>query len=67
MTATLGGSGEKSPSKDIRKNIPTIKFVTISFVHENPTHWDLKTAVGSIFVKSVLDIFAVCSLVPWIN
>ena len=30
------------------------------FLLENPTHWDLKTAVCPIFVRPVLDIFAVC-------
>ena len=47
---------------------PTIKSVTISFfLLENPTHWGLKTAANPIFVKPVLDIFAVCSLAPRMN
>ena len=47
---------------------PAVKFVTTSFfLLENPTHWDLKTAVCPIFAKPVLDIFAVCSLVPRMN
>ena len=36
-------------------------------VLENLIHWDLKTAVYPIFAKLVFDIFAVSSLVPWIN
>ena len=39
----------------------------VFFLLENPTHWDLKTAVCPIFAKPVLDIFAVCSLVPRMN
>ena len=34
------------------------------FLLENPTHWGLETAVCPIFAKPVLDIFAVCSVVP---
>ena len=37
------------------------------FLSENPTHWGLETAVGSIFAQLVLDIFAICSLVPRMN
>ena len=37
------------------------------FLLENPTHWGLETAVCPIFAKPVLDIFAVCSLVPCMN
>ena len=37
------------------------------FLLENPTHWGLKTAANPIFVKPVLDIFAVCSLAPRMN
>ena len=37
------------------------------FVLENPAHWGLETAVCPIFAKPILDIFAVCSLVPRIN
>ena len=37
------------------------------FLLENQTHWSLETAVCPIFVKPVLDIFAVCSLVPSMN
>ena len=64
----MGGSGEKSPSKDMK-----IFFCQLSnlsqpvFLLENPTHWGLETAVCPIFEKPVLDIFAVCSLVPSMN
>ena len=34
---------------------------------ENSTHWGLETAVSPIFAKPVLDIFAVCLLVPRTN
>ena len=54
----LRGSGEKSPSKGMKKKV---------FLLENPTHWGLETAVCLIFAKSVLDTFAVCSLVPSMN
>ena len=37
------------------------------FLLENPTHWGLEIAVCPIFAKPVLDIFAVCSLVPSMN
>ena len=37
------------------------------FLLENPTHQGLETAVCPIFAKQVLDILAVCSLVPSIN
>ena len=37
------------------------------FLLENPTHWGLETAMCPIFVKPVLDIFALCSLVPSMN
>ena len=48
---------------------PAFKFFIISFcTWKNPTHWGLETAVCPIFAKPpVLDIFAVCSLVPRIN
>ena len=52
------GSGEKSPYKDMSKSVVVL---------ENLIHWDLKTAVYPIFAKLVFDIFAVSSLVPWIN
>ena len=63
-----GGSGEKSPSKDMKKK--KIKLSNLSqpvFLFENPIHWGLETAVCPIFVKPVLDTFAVCSLVPNMN
>ena len=37
------------------------------FLLENPTHWDLETAVCQIFAKPVLDIFTVCSLLHRTN
>ena len=69
MTSQLGGSGKKSPSKDMEKKF----FFQLSnlshsvFVLENPAHLGLETAVCPIFVKYVLLIFAVCSQVPKIN
>ena len=48
------------------KKCPTFKFVTV-FVLGNPTHSGLETAVCPIFAKLVLDIFALCSLVPKID
>ena len=36
-------------------------------VLENPTHWGSETAVYLIFVKLVLDVFAVRSLITRIN
>ena len=36
-------------------------------VLENPTHWGSETAVYLIFVKPVLDVFAVRSLITRIN
>ena len=46
---------------------PTFKFVIICFCTWKPTHWGLETAVCPIFAKLVLDIFAVCLLVPMIH
>ena len=65
----MGGSGERSPSKDLeKKNFQLSKFVITSFfTWKTQPHWGLETAVCSIFVKPVLDIFAVCSLVPSMN
>ena len=37
------------------------------FLLDNPTQWGLETAVCPIIAKPVLDIFAVCSLVPSMN
>ena len=37
------------------------------FLLENPTHWGLDIAVCAVFVKLILDIFAVCSLLPRMN
>ena len=60
----MGGSGEKSPSKDMKFFFQLANLSQPVFLHENPTYWGLETAVCPIFVKPVLDIFAVCSLVP---
>ena len=65
----MGGSGEKSPNKDLEKrNVSNFQNLSQSvFVTENPTYWGLETAVGPIFAKPVLDIFAVYSLLSRIN
>ena len=67
----LGGSGEKSPSKDMKEEEEKKKKIQLSnlsqkvFLLENPTNWGLETAVQPIFAKP--DIFAVDSLVPSTN
>ena len=64
----VGGSAEKSPSKDMgKKNFPTLNLSQSVFVLENPTHRGLETAVCPSFAKPVLDTFAVCILVLRIN
>ena len=51
-----------------RKKFPALRFLSWSVVAlENSTNWGLETAVCPTFVKMLLDIFAVCSLVPRIN
>ena len=37
------------------------------FLLENPIDWGWETAVCPIFAKPVLDIFAICLLVPSMN
>ena len=54
----------KARARIWKKIFPTFKFV---FLLENPTHWGLETALCPIFVKPVLDIFAVCSMVLRMN
>ena len=57
-----GGSGEKSPIKDMKKNF-SLQLSNLSqlvFVLEKPTHWGLEIAVCPISVKPILDIFTVC-------
>ena len=64
------GSGEKGPSKNMKKKIKNFQLSNLSqpvFLLENPTHWGLETAVCPIFVKPILDVSAVCSLVPSMN
>ena len=63
----MSGSGEKSPSNDKKFFFQLSNLSQPVFLLENPTHWGLETAVCPIFVKPVLDIFAVCSLVPSMN
>ena len=63
----MSGSGEKSPSNDKKIFFQLSNLSQPVFLLENPTHWGLETAVCPIFVKPVLDIFAVCSLVPSMN
>ena len=64
----MGGSGEKSPSKDMKKIFFQLSNLSQPvFLFENPTHWGLETAVCPISVKPALDILAVCSLVPSMN
>ena len=55
---------EKPEQKYGKKFFPTFKFV---FLLENPTHWGSETALCPSFVKPVLDIFAVCSMVLRMN
>ena len=46
----MGGSGEKSPSKDMKKKNFQLSDLSQSvFLLENPTHWNLETAVFPIF------------------
>ena len=63
----MGGSGEKSPSKDMKIFFQLSNLLQPVFLLENQTHGGLETAVCPNFVKPVLDIFAVCSLVPSMN
>ena len=64
----FGGSGEKSPSKDMKKFFFQLSDLSQPvFLLENPPHWGLETAVSTIFAKPILDIFVVCSLVPSMN
>ena len=64
----MGGSGEKSPSKDTKKFFSQLSNLSQPiFLLENPTQQGLETAMSPIFVKQILDIFAVCSLVPSMN
>ena len=56
----MGGSGEKSPSKDMKNLWQPVSLL------ENPTHWGLETAMYLIFAKPVFN-FPVCSLVPSMN
>ena len=64
----MGGSGKKSPSKDMKKIIFQLSNLSeLIFLLENTTHWGLETAVCPIFAKPILNTFAVCSLVPSIN
>ena len=57
----------KAQNKDMDFFFQLSNLSQLVFVLENPTHWGLETAVYPIFVKPVLDIFAVCSLVPRVN
>ena len=64
----MGDSGEKNQSKDIEKNFFQLSnFSQLVFLHENPTHWSLETAMYPILAKLVSDIFTVCSLIPRMN
>ena len=64
----MGGSGEKNQSKDKDKKFFQLSNLSQSvYLLENPIHWRLETAVCPIFVELILDIFAVCSLVPRMN
>ena len=64
----MGGSGEKTPSKDMKKIFYQLSNLSQPvFLLKNPTHWGLETAVCPIFTKTVLDIFAICLLVPSMN
>ena len=63
----MGGSGEKSPSKDMEHFFPNFKLVTTSFLLENPTQWGFENRSVPNFAKPVLDIFEVCSLGPRMN
>ena len=59
---------KKAQAKIWKKTFPNFQICHNQFfLLENPTHWGLETAVCPIFVKPVLDIFAVCSLVLRIN
>ena len=49
----------------MEKKIPALRFLSWSVVAlQNSTNWGLETAVCPTFVKLLLGIFAVCSLVP---
>ena len=57
----MGGSGEKDPSKDIKKDFFQISNLSQPvFLPGNPPHWGLEAAVCPFCAKPVLDIFAVC-------
>ena len=49
----MGGSGEKSPSKNMKKKFffQLSSLSLLVFVLENPTHWGLETSVCPIFAK----------------
>ena len=49
----LGGSGEKSSSKDMESVFSNFQISQNQFLIENPTHWGLETAVCPIFSKPV--------------
>ena len=68
MFTTSGWFWWKKPKKGY--NFFFFYFSDLSqpaFLFENPIHWDLEIAVCPVFVKSALDIFTVCSLVPNMN
>ena len=65
MKNEVGGSGEKTPSKDMDFFFPNLS--QSFFLLENLTQWGMETAVCPIFAKPVSDIFAVCLLVPRTN
>ena len=59
----MGGSGEKSRSKDMKKFFSNFKiFNNQFFLLENPTHWGLET-VCPIFAKPLQGIVCVGSAV----
>ena len=65
----MGGSGEKTPSKDmIKKCFPTFKFVTTSFFTWKPNALGLGNCSEPNFCETSFRYFCtVCSLVPSMN
>ena len=57
----------KKAQARIGKFFSQLLNLSYSVLLKSPTHWGLETAACLIFAKLVLDIFAVCLLVPRIN
>ena len=58
---------KKTQAKIWKKKFQLSNLSQLVFLIEIPTDWGSDTAMCLIFLKSVLDIFALCSLVPRMN